>query len=350
MTMEFAANTNADFRQLLAGRDEEIIEPELPIIDAHHHLYVRPGISYLLDDYLEDCRSGHRIVASVYSETRAFIRSDGPEHLRPLGEIEFANRIGEDADRGPPGEPRVCAAIVGFGDFRLGDAFADYLDRALEIAPTRLRGVRQVANDDPSPAPYRFMPVPPPRGLLAHPEFRKAYRHLAARNLAFEAAVFHHQLPDICALADSFPATPIILNHMGQAMAMEMDEAGAARVFGEWKANIAELARRPNVLCKVGGLGLPFWGFRFEERRDPIGYRELAAAWAPYVLTSIETFGVSRCMMESDYPPDGRSAGFVPLWNALKTIVAGASAAEKAALFHGVAAQTFGLDPGPLLA
>ena len=69
----------ADFRQLLAGRDETIIEPEIPIIDAHHHLFVRPGLRYMIDDYLADARAGHRIVASVYVETLAFARPDGPE-------------------------------------------------------------------------------------------------------------------------------------------------------------------------------------------------------------------------------------------------------------------------------
>jgi predicted TIM-barrel fold metal-dependent hydrolase len=104
-----------------------------------------------------------------------------------------------------------------------------------------------------------------------------------------------------------------------------------------------EVARRPNVHCKVGGLGLPFWGFGFEGRQDPIGYEELATAWRPYVETSIEAFGADRCMMESNFPMDGRSAGFVPLWNAMKHIVRAASPADKAALFHGTASKVYGV-------
>jgi L-fuconolactonase len=89
--------SSEDFRQMQTGRDEPILEPDLPIIDAHHHLFDRPGLRYMIDDYLTDTRAGHRIVASVYVETLAFARTDGPSVLRPLGEIEFANGIGATA-------------------------------------------------------------------------------------------------------------------------------------------------------------------------------------------------------------------------------------------------------------
>lgn len=332
--------SSADYRQMQIGRDEPILEPDLPIIDAHHHLVDRPGLRYMIDDYLADTRAGHRVVASVYVETLAFARTDGPEVLRPLGEIEFANGVGAMCDSGRYG-CRVCAAIVGHADLRLGDQVAELLDRAMERAPDRLRGVRQVTIEDPSEAPYRFIPTRPPSGVMKSPGFRPAFAHLAKRGLSFDAAVFHHQLPEVIELADAFPDTTIVLNHCGHAMAMDLDESARQRVFREYRRLMTEAARRPNIHCKVGGLGMPFWGFRFEERKDPIGYRELAAAWRPYVETTIEAFGASRCLMESNYPPDGRSAGFVPLWNALKYIVRSASADEKAALFHGTAAKVY---------
>ncbi|QQF06295.1 amidohydrolase family protein (plasmid) [Sinorhizobium meliloti] len=331
----------SDFRQRLVGRDEPIIEPELPIIDAHHHLFDRPGLRYMIDDYLADLRSGHRIVASVYVETMAFARTDGPEVLRPLGEIEFANGVGERCARGACGGSQVCAAIVGHADLRFGDRAAELLDAAMERSPERFRGVRQVTIEDPSPAPYRFIPSRPPSGVMKAPGFRAGFAQLVKRGLSFDAAVFHHQLQDIIDLADAFPGGTIILNHCGHAMAMDMDEEGRSRVFREYRRLMFEVGRRPNVFCKIGGLGMPFWGFRFEEREDPIGYLELATAWRPYVETTIEAFGVHRCMMESNYPPDSRSAGFVPLWNALKHIVRGASAEEKSALFHGTAAKIY---------
>jgi L-fuconolactonase len=332
--------SSEDFRQIQTGRDEPILEPDLPIIDAHHHLFDRPGLRYMIDDYLTDTRAGHRIVASVYVETLAFARTDGPSVLRPLGEIEFANGIGAMCDSGRYG-CRACAAIVGHADLRLGDQVAKLLDQAMERAPERFRGVRQVTIEDPSDVPYRFIPNRPPGGVMKSPGFRPAFAHLAARGLSFDAAVFHHQLPEVIELADAFPDTTIVLNHCGHAMAMELNATARERVFHDYRRLMIEAGLRPNIYCKVGGLGMPFWGFRFEERRDAIGYRELAKAWRPYVETTIEAFGVNRCLMESNYPPDGRSAGFVPLWNALKYIVRSASADEKAALFHDTAARVY---------
>jgi predicted TIM-barrel fold metal-dependent hydrolase len=99
------------------------------------------------------------------------------------------------------------------------------------------------------------------------------------------------------------------------------------------------LAKRQNVICKIGGLGLPFWGGEFEKRADPLGHLERADAWRPCVETGIELFGPDCSMMESNFPPDGRTCGFVPLWNALKHIVSGVSAEEKAELFHRTAAR-----------
>ena len=328
----------------LEGRDEVIIDPDMPIIDAHHHLFDRPALRYMFEDYLADAGAGHQVVASTYVETQAFIRPDLPEMLRPIGEIEFANGVGAMSASGGYGSCRVCAAIVGYADLRFGDAVAELLDRALEVAPGRFRGVRQMTMEDPSETSYRFMTQPPPRGILTSTGFRPAFKHLAPRHLSFDAAVFHHQLPEVAELADAFPDTTIVLNHMGMALLMDMDAQARADVFVNWRDALRDLARRPNVVCKVGGLGMPFWGFRFETRSEPISYVELAAAWKPYVETSIAAFGADRCMLESNFPPDGRSCGFVPLWNALKHIIRAYSPEEKAALCHRTAARVYRIE------
>jgi len=326
------------------GRDEPIIDPEMPIIDAHHHLRIQPTQRYMLEDYLADIQSGHKIIASVYLESRAFIKRDGPEVLRPIGEIEFANGIGAIGASGFFGPERVCAAIIGYADFRAGDLIAQYFDLALEIASDRFRGVRQVTIEYPTEAPFRYIPHRPPIGVMKSPGFDLAFKHLAARGLTFDAAVFHQQLPEIAALADRFPTTTIILNHMGNPVEMDLGAEERREVRRVWTESLRDLARRPNVICKVGGLGLPFWGFGFDTREQPAGYLELASAWRPYVETAIEAFGPQRCMMESNFPPDGKSCGYVPLWNALKHITRGYSAADKAALFHGTAARVYRIE------
>jgi predicted TIM-barrel fold metal-dependent hydrolase len=212
-------------------------------------------------------------------------------------------------------------------------------------ATDRYRGVRQMTFSHPSEALAKILPVRIAEGILASEQFVAGFRHVASRKLVFDATVFHTQLPEVAALADAFPDTMIVLNHLGMAMAYGLDQAGRADVFETWRGLMSDLARRPNVVCKIGGLGMPFWGFGFEARKDVLGYAELAAAWAPYIEAGIATFGVDRCLMESNFPLEGISCGYVPLWNAMKHVVRGYSAAEKAALFRGTAARVYGVAP-----
>jgi L-fuconolactonase len=331
--------------QLFAGRDEPILDPDLPIVDSHHHLYHRHDqLRYLLDEYLTDAGSGHRIVASVYMEIQAFARRVGPETMRPLGEIEFANGLGAMAASGVYGDCRACAAIVGHADLRRGSAIGEYLDAALARAPERFRGIRQVTIEPRNEADHRYITHRPPTGVMQHPQFRDGVSELVRRGLVFDCAVFHHQQADVAALADAFPTLTVVHNHMGTAVPSGDNEASRRQAFVEWRDGMRELARRPNVVCKIGGLGLPFWGFGFNERTDPVGYLELAAAWKPFVEISIELFGPQRCLMESNFPVDGRSAGFVPLWNALKHLTRGCAPADRRAMFHDNAVRVYRID------
>ena len=332
------------FEKVHEGRDEEIVEPDIAILDAHHHLFDRPHLRYLLEDYLVDANAGHKIIGSVYIETQAMARHDGPQELRPIGEIEFANGVAATMASGIRGPCRVAAAIVGFADMTLGDRVAATLDGSQSAAPHRFRGVRQIALAHPVEAVLHFLTHRPPPDLLKSPAFRSAFRHLAPRGLSFDATVLHDQLPELGRLAAAFPDTTIVLDHNGLATPVGAGPEGRAEVFEGWRKNMQELARHPNVFCKVGGLGTSYWGFGFNLRSDPIGYRELASAWKPYVETAIEAFGAGRCMMESNYPNDGRSCGFVPLWNALKTIVKSYSADEKAALFRDTAKRVYRIE------
>ncbi|MEC7661530.1 MAG: hypothetical protein VX631_09200, partial [Pseudomonadota bacterium] len=99
---------------------EEIIEPEIPIIDPHHHLWDMKGNKYLLDELLEDIGSGHNIVATVFLECAAMYRSRGPIEMRSIGETEFVNGIAAMSASGKYGKSKICAGIVGFADLTLG--------------------------------------------------------------------------------------------------------------------------------------------------------------------------------------------------------------------------------------
>jgi predicted TIM-barrel fold metal-dependent hydrolase len=331
------------FKKLKERRNEPILDPDLEIVDTHHHLFDRPHLRYMLDDYLEDARLGHRIVETVYVETQAFARQTGPETLRPIGEVEFANGVAAMCVGGTTGACRVAAAIVGHADMILGDRIAETLDRSMRAAPDRYRGVRQIAIAHPNPDALKFLTHLPPPDLLKSSAFRAAFKQVAARGLTFDAGLLHHQLPELAVLADDFPTTTIILNHAGLAMVMDESPAGRDEVFAMWRANMIDLARRPNVVCKIGGLGTSYWKFGFIERADPVGSTELAAAWKPFVETAIAAFGPLRCMMESNFPNDGRSCGFVPLWNALKLTTSGYSRDERAQMFSGTARRVYRL-------
>src|SRR5918911_896578 len=113
----------------LARGREEPLEPELPIVDAHHHLWDRPGWRYLFDEYVTDIReSGHHVVASVFMQCQAMYRASGPQPFRVIGETEFANGVAAMGASRRYGETLVCAGIVGHADLRLGDAVADILE------------------------------------------------------------------------------------------------------------------------------------------------------------------------------------------------------------------------------
>src|SRR5580692_2136143 len=104
----------------LDRRREPILEPELPIIDPHHHLWDRPDWRYLLDDLLADTNTGHNIVATVYVQARAMYRAAGPEEMKPVGETEFVNGVAAMCASGYCGKTRVAAGIVGQADLTLG--------------------------------------------------------------------------------------------------------------------------------------------------------------------------------------------------------------------------------------
>ncbi|ANI80143.1 amidohydrolase family protein [Sphingobium sp. EP60837] len=329
----------------LDGRDEPILEPELAIIDSHFHLFDRPGNRYMLEEYLFDVAGGHNIIASIYCETQAFIRADGPELLRPLGEVEFANGIAAMSASGIYGPCKVNHGIVGHANLTLGAQVGELLDRCINLAPERFRGVRHITMDYPDERPYRyFMSGRPPMGVMDTTGFPLGLAEVDKRGLVFDTAVFDPLLPTLTGFVDKFPNLRFVLNHMGTAVGIDMTADERVELFQSWSASLRELARRPNVYCKVGGMGMPHWGLEFELREDVVGSSVLAEAWRPYVETAIEAFGADRCMMESNFPPDSRTGGFVPIWNAYKLITRNATEDEKTALYRGTAARVYDLE------
>ena len=117
-------------------------------------------------------------------------------------------------------------------------------------------------------------------------------------------------------------------------------------IFTIWKASIMEAAKCPNVVVKLGGLAMRLLGYDFHERPKPPSSEQAAAAWRPYIETCIEAFGPSRCMFESNFPPDKGQCSYQVIFNAFKRIAAAYSEAEKTALFSGTATDFYRLPLG----
>ena len=327
----------------LARRREEALEPDLPIVDPHHHLIDRPESgTYLLPDLLEDIGSGHNIVATVYLEWLSMYRASGPDDMRPVGEIEFANGVAAMSASGGYGTARVCAGIVGHADLALGGRVAGVLEAMIAAGGGRFCGIRFIAASDPDQGQWGGT-AGRPQGLLLDPRVREGFARLAPLGLSFDAWLYHPQLADLVDLARAFPATPIVLNHVGGPIGLGRYKGKRDAVFADWSARIGELAACPNVHVKLGGLGMRMFGFDVHEGELPPSSEQLATAWRPYVETCIEAFGPGRAMFESNFPVDKGSYGYGVFWNACKRLVQGASAAEKADLFRGTASRVYRL-------
>ena len=327
----------------LDRRKEPILEPELPIIDPHHHLWDRPGWRYMLDDLLADTNSGHNIVATVFVEARSMHRGSGPVELRPVGETEFVNGVAAMSASGIYGKTKVCAGIVGYADLTLGGRVEPVLVALVRAGGDRFRGIRNISTWDEDATLLNPAHNPTP-GLLADKRFREGFSVLGRFGLSFDAWLFHPQIDELADLARAFPDTKIVLNHVGGPIGIGVYGGKQKEVFPRWEASIKALAVCQNVCIKIGGLGMRVGGFGFHELAEPPSSETLAATWRPYVETCIEAFGSSRSMFESNFPVDKGSYSYPVFWNACKLMTKGASSAERADLFARTAARFYRLD------
>ena len=319
---------------------EAILEPDLPIVDAHHHLWERPTGRYLLDELRADIGAGHNVRATVFIQCGYAYRSDGPQALRPVGETERVAAIAAQAVAA--GVPGVCAGIIGYCDFRVVDEVDAVLQAHVAAGAGRFRGIRQSAGWDA--AIVSTTSAVPPRGLLLDPAFRAGLARLGKFGLSYECSLYHPQLPELTDLARAFPDLPILANHCGGPIRIGPYAEHPAEAFDAWRTALRDLASCPNVVLKLGGQAMTIRGFTWHDAPLPPGSGELADAWRPTMETCIETFGANRCMFESNFPVDKGMCSYPVVWNAFKRLAAGCSAGEKAALFHGTATRFYKLD------
>ena len=321
----------------------DILEADLPIIDAHHHLIDGPAHSYSIKNYLADCQSGHLIKGSVYIEVRQNYWKNGPAKLRPVGETEFVANLKEFEDNNDGRlTPRLCSGIVGFAELEIGDQVEEVLDAHIEAGKGKFRGIRRGVYWSSDPAVYSHVSIKPPSNLMSDENFKKGFSLLAPKKLSFDAVLFHPQLSELRDLAKAFPDTQIILNHVGFRLGVGEYLAKPEETFQEWRRGLQLVAEQANVAVKIGGLGMDIWGFKYPSLKP--SYKELAATWKPVVEIAIELFGIDRCIFESNFPVDSANTDFNSLWNAYKLISKDYSDSEKDKLFFSNAQKIYRLS------
>jgi len=334
------SDTLEDLNVWLAQVEEPIIDADRPIVDPHHHLWRHPTKPYGLEQLWADTESGHNIRATMFMECGAEYRTDGPEHLRSVGETAFVARLADEAAKDP--SKAQIGVIISFADLR-SDQLDETIDAHIEAAGGRFRGLRHRATFDPLIDKDPHSDAQRNAGVYGDPKFLEGLRHLGRRGLTFDFWNYHVQIPEVTAAAKAAPDTAIIFDHFGGPLGIGPYVGKHAEYFDQWKRDVADLAQCPNVFAKIGGMAMTINGFGWDKRDRPATSDEFVAAHGEWYDHTIQCFGPERCMLESNFPMDRQSISYPVLWNAFKKIAAPYSEAEKDAMFQGTARRVYAL-------
>lgn len=326
----------------LAQIHEDPLDSDLPICDAHHHLWDRPGNRYLVEDLVADA-ADHNVVSTIFVECMAGYREDGPEAMKPVGETAYIETIAAECAADTSITMECCAAIIGYADLRLGRAVLPVLESHSEASPSRFKGVRHNVGWDEGPD-VPISHTKPKKGQLLDPTFREGAACLRELGLLYEVYPYHTQLHELADFARSLPELTIVLNHCGGPLGCGPYARKRVEVMDVWRKGIAEVAACSNVVAKLGGIAMPRNGFGWHERSTPPTSEELAKVYTPYYHYCIDQFGADRCMFESNFPVEKQSCSYTVLWNAFKRVAHSFTEAEKANMFHDVAALVYGIE------
>jgi L-fuconolactonase len=315
---------------------EDVVDPDAPIIDPHHHLWPSGGaLPYGLDQLLADVGDGHHVVDTVFVECGSAYRTGGDERFAAVGETEF---VAAEAARSP--RP-VMGGIVAHADLT-DPGLDDVLDAHVEASGGRLRGIRHAGSRAEHPEAL-MIPGRAPAGLYAEPAFRAGVARLGERGLTYDTWHYHYQNQEYLELARAVPGTVMVLDHFGTPLGVGPYASQRGEIFRQWTADIAAVATSANVVAKIGGLAMPDNGFGWNTAARPPTSDEFIAQQGRYYLHTIEQFGPQRCMFESNFPVDRLSLSYRTVWNAFKKMVADFSDDERDAMLRGTAARTYRL-------
>lgn len=326
----------------LAKTREEIIDPDIEIVDPHHHLWNLPGAHYELDELWADTGSGHNVVQTVYVECLQYYDTCLPPHMAPVGETR---QIAEWAvlSQDTPNQAEI-AGIVSYADLAHPE-LAAILDAHEAAGDGRFRGIRHAGAYCPNPEgiaiPGRAAP-----DLYETDAFRRGVAHLGERGLVYDTWHYYFSNPAYLELARAVPGTTFVLDHLGFPLNAGIYRGRREEIFARWKDDIAAIAECPNVFAKIGGLGTLDSGFDFCEQQVPPGSDQIVDEQGRYYWHIIDCFGPERCMFESNFPVDRLSMSYHVLWNAFKKLAMKYAPHERNSLLHGTARKVYNL-PAP---
>lgn len=324
----------------LARRREEALEPDLPIVDPHHHIW--DWLDYGLDAFLDDLGAGHNVQATVHLESGLARNPDDPAHLQAVGETRYLVGLRDDARLKQAGAPDVCAGIVGHIDLDLPEHLLEEVAAAhIEAGKGCFKGVRFNAFYHPEVSWQEGLRP----GMTDDPVIRRNLARLGDMGLVCDVMAFHHQLGELARMAEALPDVTFVVNHYGGFLGRFAKHEGYEDGMRLWREGIEAVSRQDNVVMKLGGLTCDFFsGIQLHLLPEPPSSETIESVYRPFFDPCIEAFGADRCMFESNYPADREQVDYTILWNGFKRLAAGASVEEKASLFSGTARRIYSLS------
>jgi predicted TIM-barrel fold metal-dependent hydrolase len=320
----------------LAQVNEPSLEPDLPIIDPHHHLWPTGGaLPYGIQELHADADSGHNIVQTVFMECGSSYDMTASADLAPVGETRFVADVSKNDPR------HLITGIVGHIDVRLPHR-DDLLDAHIEAGNGLFRGVRDALARADFPEGL-LIPGHAEKDLYKDADFVTGVRRLGERGLTYDSWHYHFQNGEFLALAQAAPETTMVLDHFGTPLLAHHFAGHEDVIFEQWKKDITAIATCSNVVAKVGGIAMPDNGLGWHEAERPPTSDEYVARVGKFYSHIIEAFGPERCMLESNFPIDRFSVSYNVMWNAMKKMTAQYSATERTSLFSGTAQRIYKL-------
>ena len=278
------------------------------IIDAHHHVW-DPGSR--AHDWLADLPAlRRRFGLDDFAEVSAPEGISASVLVQVLADTSETEEFLALADGGT-----VVAAVVGWADLSGPDVATELARLRGAAGGGRLAGIRHLVQDEPDP------------GWLDRPEVRRGLRAVGAASLCYDLLVRPGQLAAAIRVTGDLDSVRFVLDHGGKP-------AIGTGPLEPWADQVAELARRPNVTCKLSGL-----------------VTEAGPGWepgqiAPYADWLLDCFGPGRLMFGSDWPVCTLAATYGQVVALAKALLGdGLSAAETDAVLGQNAAIAYGLSP-----